>query len=56
MKEKKRVLSLDRYEYGILINALNNMRNELIREHDQTEYVDDILLKVVNAPVKGIKI
>ena len=56
MKEKKRVLLIDRYEYGILVNALNNMRNELIREQDPTEYVDDILLKVVNAPIKGVKI
>jgi hypothetical protein len=56
MKERKRVLVLDRYEYGVLVNALNNMRNSLIWENHSTDYVDDILLKVIDAPVNGRKI
>ena len=27
-KTEKRVLTLDRYEHGVVINALNEMRNE----------------------------
>ena len=56
MKEKKRVLLLDRYEYSILVNALNNMRNTLIGEKQTTDYVDDILLKVIDAPIKSKKV
>ena len=31
-KEEKRVLTLDKYEHGVVINALNEMRNDLIGE------------------------
>ena len=29
-KQKKRVLTLDRYEHGVVVNALNEMRNDLL--------------------------
>ena len=29
-KEEKHILKLDRYEHGVVINALNEMRNGLI--------------------------
>lgn len=31
-KEEKRILALDQYEHGVVINALNDMRNDLIEE------------------------
>ena len=31
-KEEKRILALDPYEHGVVINALNDMRNDLIIE------------------------
>lgn len=31
-KTEKRVLTLDRYEHGVVINALNEMRNDLLEE------------------------
>lgn len=51
-KEEKHVLTLDRYEHGVVINALNEMRNDLIEEDRSTDIVDDILLKAIDAPVK----
>lgn len=51
-KEKKRVLTLDRYEHGVVINALNEMRNDLICENRSTDIVDEVLLKTIDAPVK----
>ena len=48
MKEEIKVLELDKYELGILINALNAFRNKLIQEGKDTEYVDDTLLKYIN--------
>ena len=45
MKEEIKVLELDKYELGILINALNEFRNKMIKEGKDTEYVDEILLK-----------
>ncbi len=31
MKEE-RVLTLDNYEYGVVVNALNELRNDLIKD------------------------
>ena len=54
-KEKKRVLELDRYEHGVVINALNDMRNDLIGEDRPTDIVDELLLKTIDAPTKKVK-
>lgn len=51
-KEEKRVLTLDRYEHGVVINALNEMRNDLIEEDRSTDIVDEVLMKTIDAPVK----
>lgn len=51
-KEEKRVLTLNRYEHGVVVNALNEMRNDLICEDRSTDIVDEVLLKTINAPVK----
>ena len=56
VKEEKRVLELDRYEHGVVINALNEMRNDLIGESRPTDIVDEILLKTIDAPTKKGKI
>lgn len=54
-KEEKRVLTLDKYEHGVVINALNEMRNDLIDEKRPTDAVDDVLLKAIDAPVKKFR-
>lgn len=50
MKEERKVLTLDPYEQGIVITALNDMRNDKLRERKSTEAVDDVLLKAIDAP------
>lgn len=55
-KKEKRVLELDRYEHGVVINALNEMRNDLIGESRPTDIVDELLLKTIDAPTKKGKI
>jgi len=52
MKEEKRVLELDKYEYGVVFHSLKDKRNELIKEQRPTDAVDDVLLKVIDAPAK----
>lgn len=52
MKEKNIILELNKFEKGIIINALNELRNMLIRENKDTMAVDDLLLKVFDAPEK----
>ncbi|MGF6990538.1 hypothetical protein M2145_002640 [Lachnospiraceae bacterium PF1-21] len=54
-KRDKRVVALDRYEHGIVVNALNEMRNDLIAEERPTDIVDEVLLKTIDAPTKKVK-
>ena len=52
MKDIYKILELDKYEIGLIINALNEFRNKLISEHSETGFVDEVLLKVLDAPEK----
>ena len=44
---KTRKLELDEYEQGILINALNLLRNQQIRENRPTDPIDDLIMKII---------
>ncbi len=54
-KEEKRVLTLDKYEHGIIIHALNDLRNDLLEEDRPTDAVDEVLLKTIDAPAKKVR-
>ncbi len=49
MAEDKIVVTLDSFEQRLLVGALTDFRNELIREERPTEDVDGLLLKVIDA-------
>ena len=53
---KKYYIVFDEYERGIIINALNDKRNALIKGGRYTDAVDEVLLKVINAKRKRFKI
>lgn len=55
MNETVKVLELDKYELGIIINALNEFRNKLLKGREDTEPVDDVLLKAIDAPEKKVR-
>ena len=42
-----RKLEIDEYEQGILINALNLLRNQLIREKCPTVPIDELIMKII---------
>ena len=50
--EKKQYITLDNSEWKIVINALNDLRNFLIRQGRYTDAVDDIMIKVINTKPK----
>lgn len=50
-EEQQVVLELDSYEQRVMIHALNDLRNDLLEEQKDTEPVDDLLLKTIDAPV-----
>ena len=53
MNDKEvRVLELDKYEYGIVVNALNEFRNKILSEERETEAIEELLLKILDTPQK----
>lgn len=55
MSDYKKVLELDNEEYGTVIHCLNDKRSELIAEDKPTDGVDELLIKVIDAPSKKDK-
>lgn len=45
-------LDIDKYERGIIINALNQFRNNLLDDGLSTDDVDELLLKIIESPKK----
>lgn len=54
MAEEKRVVELTDFEHRLLVNGLADFRNDLIQEEKPTEDVNDLLLKVIDAPKKKL--
>ena len=54
MMKKKHYLYLDEAEHSILIKSLVEMKNKLIQQGRFTDCVDDLIMKVITAPVKSI--
>ena len=52
MAEEKRVVELSNFEYRLMVGGLASFRNDLIREEKPTEDVNELLLKVIDAPKK----
>ena len=50
MTDNTVTVNLDSFEQRLVIKGMNNFRNELIRDEKPTEDVDDILLKIIDAP------
>ena len=50
MAEEKKVLTLDEFEQRLMVNGLVEFKNDLTRNDKPTEDVDDLILKVIDAP------
>ena len=55
MSEDKRVISVDGYEHRLMVAGLNDFRNDLLAGGKPTEDVDDLILKVIDAPTQTEK-
>ncbi len=56
MKEERYYLSVDNYEQGVLLRALNDKRTALIKQNKSTDAVDELIVKVGKAPTKKFKV
>lgn len=54
MKKRKLKIYLTPTENRIVIQSLNNLRNSMLKENRDTGCIDELLLKVMCAPVKKV--
>ncbi len=55
MFEQKRVISVNDQEHALMINCLNGFRKILSAQDKPTEELEDLILKVIDAPTKSEK-
>lgn len=56
MREKLNHLYVDSKEKTILLLSLVELKNQLIQQGRYTDCVDELIFKVINAPVKRLRI
>lgn len=49
--EETRTITLDKYDYKLMINALNEFRNLKLQENIDTEIIDKLIINLLNAPI-----
>lgn len=55
MAEEKVVVALDNFEQRLMVSGLADFRNDLIRDEKPTEDVDELILKVIDAPTEKVR-
>lgn len=56
MREKKNHLYVDSEERKLLLHSLVELKNQLIQQGRYTDCVDELIFKVINAPIKKLKV
>ncbi len=51
MREEKRVITVDSFQHDLMINGINEFRNILIEQELPIEDVDELLKKILDAPL-----
>ena len=52
MRDEKRVVTLNDYEQRLMVRGLTDFRNDALRDGVPTEDVEDLILKVIDAPMR----
>ena len=55
MADEKKVLTLDEFEQRLMVSGLIDFRNDLLKDEKPTEDINDLILKVIDAPTKKEK-
>ena len=55
MAEEKKVLTLDEFEQRLMVSGLMDFWNDLLKDDKPTEDINDLILKVIDAPTKKEK-
>ena len=51
-KEEHKLVPLDAYEEGAVIEGLNKIRTEQLEKEGAADFVSDLMLKIIQAPTK----
>ena len=54
--KSKRYMYLDTEQHSTLLRCLVELKNQLIQQGRYTDCVDELIFKVINAPVKRLRI
>ena len=54
-RAEKKVLVLSNMEQGLIVNGLMDFRNNLLKQDRPTEDINDLILRVIDAPVKKLR-
>ncbi|MBQ9298831.1 MAG: hypothetical protein IJ223_07425 [Clostridia bacterium] len=49
--EETRTITIDKYDYKLMINALNEFRNAKLQENIDTEIIDRLIIHLIKAPI-----
>jgi len=52
---RKNKIAMNEAEWKCTLRALNEMRNQMIAEGRYTDLIDEIIIKIVKAPIKRVK-
>lgn len=56
MRDEKSYIALDDFEHRIVVDCMNEMRNNRIANGKYTDAVDEVLLKIIDAKQKEFKV
>ena len=54
--KKKRFMYLDTKQHSTLLRCLVEFKNDLVRQGRTADIVDEVILKVMNAPMKKLRV
>ncbi len=54
--KNKRYMLLNTEQHSILLRCLVEFKNDLVRQGRTADIVDEVILKVMNAPVKKLRV
>lgn len=56
MREEQKMIPLDAYEEGAVVEGLNKIRTEQLERGETADFVSDLMLKILQAPQKKVRV
>ena len=56
MREEVKNVQLDNCEEGAVITALDELRKKEANEQESTDFLDELILKVIHSPSKKVRV